>query len=59
MSDKRKEAGETRTTAAAPSTSRAAASISKTTAMWTRRNTSSGEFAALRRKGVSFRGAGK
>jgi hypothetical protein len=36
-----------------------AAVASETTAMWTRPNTSSGLFTALRRRGISFRGASK
>lgn len=31
--------------------------LSRTTEMWTRPNTSSGVFAELRRRGISFRGA--
>jgi hypothetical protein len=45
--------------AAAESEPRGAAVASETTAMWTRPNTSSGLFTALRRRGISFRGASK
>jgi hypothetical protein len=44
---------------AAESEPRGAAVASETTAMWTRPNTSSGLFTALRRRGISFRGASK
>jgi hypothetical protein len=39
------------------SSSAARPRLSKSTEIWTNRGASSGEFAALRRKGVSFRGA--